>query len=107
MTRTSEEQGTANSSEFFSRLTAHIYDVNRAVLAVEDASPRRLSLDVRFVMQRDGRVLEAEVLRSSGDAALDEAARAVLIAASPLPMLSDDMPQQQLQLIAPIEVYRR
>lgn len=98
---------TANSSEFFSRLTAHIYDVNRAVLAVEDASPRRLSLDVRFVMQRDGRVLEAEVLRSSGDAALDEAARAVLIAASPLPMLSDDMPQQQLQLIAPIEVYRR
>ena len=98
---------TANSSEFFSRLTAHIYDVNRAVLAVESASPRRLSLDVRFVMQRDGRVLEAEVLRSSGDAALDEAARAVLIAASPLPMLSDDMPQQQLQLIAPIEVYRR
>lgn len=98
---------TANSSEFFSKLTAHIYDVNRAVLAVENASPRRLSLDVRFVMQRDGRVLEAEVLRSSGDAALDEAARAVLIAASPLPMLSDDMPQQQLQLIAPIEVYRR
>lgn len=98
---------TANSSEFFSKLTAHIYDVNRAVLAVEDASPRRLSLDVRFVMGRDGRVLEAEVLRSSGDAALDEAARAVLIAASPLPMLSDDMPQQQLQLIAPIEVYRR
>lgn len=98
---------TANSSEFFSKLTAHIYDVNRAVLAVEDVSPRRLSLDVRFVMQRDGRVLEAEVLRSSGDAALDEAARAVLIAASPLPMLSDDMPQQQLQLIAPIEVYRR
>lgn len=98
---------TANSSEFFSRLTAHIYDVNRAVLAVETASPRRLSLDVRFVMQRDGRVLEAEVLRSSGDPALDEAARAVLIAASPLPMLSDDMPQDRLQLIAPIEVYRR
>ena len=97
---------TANSSEFFSKLTAHIYEVNRAVLQVESPSPRRLTLDVRFVMRRDGRVMEAEVMRSSGNAALDEAARAVLIAASPLPMMAEDMPQERLQLIAPIEVYR-
>lgn len=99
-------QWTMNSNEFFTKLTAHLYEVNQAVLKVEKPSATRLSVDVRFVMDRDGRVLEAGVLRSTGQPELDEAARAVLIAASPLPQMSDDMPMERLELIAPIEVYR-
>ena len=99
-------QWTMNSNEFFTKLTAHLYEVNQAVLKVEKPSATRLSVDVRFVMDRDGRVLEAGVLRSTGQPDLDEAARAVLIAASPLPQMSDDMPMERLELIAPIEVYR-
>ena len=95
-----------NASEFFSQLTAHLYRVNQAVLDAERPSATRVSLDVRLIMQRDGRVIGARVLRSSGNAQLDRAAEAVVIAASPLPQMSDDMPQDRLELIVPVEVYR-
>ena len=99
-------QWSMNASEFFSQLTAHLYRVNEAVLEVERGSATRVSLDVRFIMQRDGRVLGVRVLRSSGDPEIDRAAESIVIAASPLPQLSDDMPQDRLELIAPVEVYR-
>lgn len=97
---------TMDAREFFQALTDHLYRVNQAVLEALDYRGRRVTVDVRVIVGRDGRVLGARVLRSTGDPELDRAAEAVVIAASPLPRMSDDMPQQQLELVVPVEVYR-
>jgi periplasmic protein TonB len=56
---------------------------------------------VRFTVDRDGRVLDVELVKGTGSASLDDAARAMLQAAS-LPPFPPTMPEQQVTVTVQI-----
>jgi len=62
---------------------------------------------VRFVMSRDGRVLTAQLERSSGVASLDQEGLDLLQRAQPLPALPKDQPGETLELVVPIQFFLR
>jgi TonB family protein len=96
----------SSRSAFFSRLTEHLLKVNQQVLAEAVRASPRLVVEVRFTVDRRGRVLSAEPVRGTGSAELDEKAVRVIQRASPLPSLAADMPQAQLELSFPVQIYR-
>lgn len=61
---------------------------------------------VRFTMNRQGQVLGAAILRSSGSAALDRAALDTIRRAQPLPSIPEDRPDP-LELTVPVEFFLR
>lgn len=61
---------------------------------------------VRFRMNRQGRLLSLEILRSSGSALLDRAALDTLRRAEPLPAIPADRPHE-LRLSVPVEFFVR
>lgn len=62
---------------------------------------------VRFVMDRDGKVLSVRLERSSGFRALDEEAIALPSRAQPLPKPPTDVPGDTIELVVPIEFFLR
>ena len=93
------------AQEFFSALTAQLLRANQVALANAIRAGRKLTLDVRFYVGRDGRVLGAQVVRPTGREDLDRRAEAVILEASPLPQMPADLPQRRLELSFPVEVY--
>jgi protein TonB len=57
---------------------------------------------VFFSLDRQGRVIDSRVVRSSGAAILDEEALALLRRAQPFPAPPAEMPGQQVNLTVPI-----
>jgi protein TonB len=92
--------------EFFQKLTTHLFQTNQVVLAEAIRATPKLTVEVRFTIDRAGRVLGAQVMRSTGDPALDNKAAAVILRASPVPQLSADMPQARIELSFPVQIYR-
>jgi len=62
---------------------------------------------IRFVMDREGRVLSARLERSSGFADLDREAVALPKRAQPLPKAPADRPGATLELVVPVEFFLR
>lgn len=62
---------------------------------------------IRFVIDRDGKVLSSRLERSSGYAALDAEAVALPKRAQPLPKPPDDVGGATLELVAPVEFFLR
>jgi protein TonB len=60
---------------------------------------------IRFVMDRDGKVLSSRLERSSGFPDLDREAVALPRRASPLPKPPDDKPGDTLELVVPVEFF--
>jgi len=60
-------------------------------------------VQVRFTIDREGRVLSARVERGPGHASLERAALDVLARASPLPPIPPSMPMRRLTITLPIE----
>jgi protein TonB len=60
---------------------------------------------LHFVMDAQGRVLTAEIAKSSGRPVLDHEALALVERAQPLPALPADYPTRTLDAIVPIEFY--
>jgi protein TonB len=60
------------------------------------------SVQVAFSLDRQGRLLDSRVVRSSGVASLDEEALALLRRAQPFPLPPPDVPGERLALNAPI-----
>ena len=58
---------------------------------------------LHFVMDADGKVLSAEIAKSSGRPLLDEEALALIRRAQPLPALPADFPTRTLDAVVPIE----
>ena len=56
---------------------------------------------VRFVVNRAGKVLSAEIARSQGIALLDDEARRLVLRASPLPKLPSGT-DEEMQFVVPI-----
>lgn len=95
-----------NADDFFSRVAEHIFDVNDRLVGRLPENARRLVLDVRFTIDRAGRVMRVELISSSGDARLDQAAREVIWRASPMPQMARDMGSETLELTFPVIVAR-
>jgi protein TonB len=71
--------------------------------------PRRARLQrlegtakLRFVMNRQGRVLDYEIVAGSGHPLPDEAAIAMIQRAEPLPAIPGDMKLDRLPLVVPV-----
>ena len=62
---------------------------------------QRDTVMVRFVVDRAGKVLSAEIARSQGFAPLDDEARKLLLRASPLPALPSGA-EEEMQFVIPI-----
>ncbi|WP_395709836.1 energy transducer TonB [Reyranella sp.] len=60
---------------------------------------------VAFTMSRDGRVLSARIVRSSGVASLDQEGLDLLQRAQPLPPLPPDQAGESLDLVVPIQFF--
>ncbi|WP_349323000.1 TonB family protein [Asticcacaulis sp. MM231] len=71
------------------------------------ARGRQGVVQVRFSMDREGRVLSSAVSRSSGSGALDRAALDTLKRASPLPKPPADIPGNPIELAFDIEFFTR
>lgn len=92
--------------EFFQKLTTQLFQVNQQVLAEAIRATPRLTVEVRFTIDRSGRVLAAQAMRSTGDAALDAKAVNVILRASPVPQMAADMPSARIELSFPVQIYR-
>jgi protein TonB len=62
---------------------------------------------VRFTLDRDGRVLSSEIVASSGISSLDSASLALLARAQPLPKPPADYLGETFELIVPIDYFIR
>jgi protein TonB len=60
---------------------------------------------IRFVMDREGKVLSVRLERSSGFPVLDNEAVALPERAQPLPKPPDDVPGDEIELVVPIEYF--
>jgi len=96
----------AGRGAFFQQLTTHLFMTNQQVLAEAIRATPRLTVEVRFTIDRSGRVLGAQVMRSTGEPALDRKAADVILRASPVPQMAADMPQPRLELSFPVQIYR-
>lgn len=57
---------------------------------------------LRFVIDRQGRVLSFELVRSSGNVLLDREVRDMIQRASPLPPMPEELRQARLELVVPV-----
>lgn len=96
----------ANRAAFFQQLTQHLFTVNQRVLAEAVRASAKVTVEVRFSIDRGGRVLDASVLRGSGNAAVDAKAVDMILRASPVPQMAPDMPQSRIELSFPVQVYQ-
>lgn len=62
---------------------------------------------IRFVMDREGKVLSSRLERSSGYPDLDREAVALAKRASPLPRPPDDRPGDTLELVVPVQFFMK
>ena len=60
-------------------------------------------VQVRFILDRAGTLLEGAIIRGSGNPVLDEEARAMLQRASPYPRAPVELPGERIEFSAPIE----
>ncbi len=58
-----------------------------------------------IAMDRDGRVIDSRIQKSSGHRLLDDAALAMLERAQPLPPMPDDMRKERLEFIVPVQFF--
>jgi periplasmic protein TonB len=89
------------SPDYLKRLMAHL---NAYKHYPYEASRRRETgtVDLHFIMDRSGRVLSYEVVKSSGSSALDNEAKAMIVRAQPLPPVPPAYPGERLDLVVPL-----
>ena len=58
-----------------------------------------------IVIDRDGRVIDSRIQKSSGQQLLDQAALAMLERAQPLPPIPDDMNKERLKFVVPVQFF--
>jgi protein TonB len=60
-----------------------------------------------FVIDREGRVLDYRLQRSSGHSLLDREVQAMIERSQPLPRIPDEMHQTRLELVVPVQFFLR
>jgi protein TonB len=89
---------------FLGRLLAQLNRYKQYPRAARQAHIQGVVM-LHFVMDAQGRVLTAEIAKSSGRPVLDHEALALVERAQPLPALPADYPTRTLDAIVPIEFY--
>lgn len=111
-TRDSREQGSGDDSAAGGAAGAQADYIAalRAWLERHKEYPRRARMRrqegvavLRFVVARDGEVLEYALAKGSGHAALDREVEAMIRRASPLPAMPDGMNRERLELVVPVQ----
>lgn len=97
-----EQMPVETRDSYLGRLLAHLNRFKRYPAEAKRARVQGVTM-LHFVMNRSGQVLSFEVQQSSGKPALDEEALALVQRAQPLPAIPSNFPQDQLNLIVPIE----
>lgn len=94
-----------NRAQYFARLTAQLKSTNQRVLAESVKASPRVTVRMKFLVDREGRLLE---VRPAEDVAAALGARAaeVIRRAAPFPRMPEAMLQARLELSFPVEVYR-
>ncbi|MES2683100.1 MAG: hypothetical protein V4650_06225 [Pseudomonadota bacterium] len=90
--------------QFFAELTARLKATNQRLLAEALKAGPRTTVQMRFLIDREGRVIEMGPVEP-GNRLLAERAMAVIRAAA-LPRVPDSMTQLPVELSFPVEVYR-
>ena len=91
--RQEEQARQAAAAEKAAQMTAEYQDLIRAQIESQWSYPpnvtRNLEVEVRLVMVPSGEVISANVVKSSGHAALDRSVEQAIMKASPLPVPED------------------
>jgi protein TonB len=87
---------------FLTRLLAQLNRFKQYPLPARKAHIEGVVM-LHFVMDESGKVLKAEIQKSSGRPALDNEALALIQRAQPLPALPADFPTRTLDAVVPIE----
>lgn len=85
-------------------LRAHLERHKRYPAAAQFRRQQGVSV-VRFVMDREGKVLSARLERASGYGLLDDEALALLERAQPLPPPPAEMTGERIELVAPVQFF--
>jgi len=62
---------------------------------------------IRFTMDKQGKLISAQLSRSSGSQRLDKAALATIRRAAPFPKPPQDLPGDRIEITAPVEFFMR
>lgn len=95
------ESGQARQ-DFTARLLAQLNRFKQYPPAARKARIQGVVM-LHFVMDAEGRVLSANIAKSSGRAILDQEALALIARAQPLPPLPADFPTRTLDAVVPVE----
>ncbi len=115
-TQTSPEAGSADAASGggMPGSAADYMAVLQAWLERHKQYPRRAQLRrqegtalLYFVMDRDGRVIDYRLQRSSGHDLLDREVAAMIERAQPLPRIPEDMAQDRLEVVVPVQFFLR
>lgn len=95
------DQGAGGADAYYSQLARWL---NRHKRYPPQARQRRQqgTVRVKFTIDRNGRLLSHQILRSSGHSLLDREVSAMLERASPMPKIPDTMSRPQLTVTLPI-----
>jgi len=63
------------------------------------------TVQLRFVMDREGNVLSWSIDQSSGYSALDGEVEELILRADPLPPLPDEMPEAKVEMVVPVSFF--
>ncbi|ROH92149.1 hypothetical protein ED208_07220 [Stagnimonas aquatica] len=96
---------TRNRAEYFARLTAQLKATNQRALAEAVKATPRMTVRMKFVVDRRGAVLD---IYASETVPAEAARRAadIVRAAAPFPRIPESMVQPRLELSYPVEIYR-
>ena len=115
-TQASREAGSAEATAAggLPGASADYLSLLQAWLARHKEYPRRSRMRrqegtalLRFVMDRDGRVLDFSIQRSSGHPDLDHEVEQMIRRAQPLPPIPADLRQARLELVVPVQFVLR
>ena len=97
---------TADKSSWEGQVLAALNKVKRYPRAAMSRRQQGIGY-IRFVLDRDGRVISARLERSSGFAALDDEAASLPKRAQPLPKPPDHVRGDRIEMIVPVEFFMR
>lgn len=96
---------TRNRAEYFARLTAQLKVTNQRALAEAVKATPRMTVRMKFVVDRRGAVLDVYAAETVPVEAARRATE-IIRAAAPFPRIPESMVQPRLELSYPVEIYR-
>ena len=93
---------TGSARDYFAELMAEL-NRHKTYPAELKKKKKKGTVQLKFSIDKSGRVLNSSIHKSSGEPLLDRAAMQMIDAASPLPPIPESMNRERLLLVIPIE----